>query len=256
MAERSTTETGDRPRPSVTAICGPSGAGKTTLVSGVARLLGDATMVSHDAYYKDRVNYPTYRQEGTPPGECYARWLREGADPDLFVGIPRFAEDLQRLLAGHVVHMPESMADFFPADWRTARPARFVVIEDIWGRERREMASLIDWVVRIDVPLDICLCRKILRDVEQGWDAIGIVKWYLHVDDFGAEYADGAWDSGGVGAHGMCQRLATVSADLVVDGNRSPGELAVEVAGWIRSQGKRDSERRSGTPLARKTERT
>ena len=215
----------------VIGICGPSGSGKTTLVQKVVDLLDDATMLSIDAYHKIAQRYPTYRKEGTPAQACYGRWLKEGADPNLFISIPKQVEDLQTLKAGQEVHIPESMKDFFPEEWHVARPARFIVMEDMWGRERQEIASLLDLVVFLNTPLDIALCRKILRDAEQGWNPTSVVKWYLHVEDLHAGYADGTQETGGIGAHYIYERMLQVAqtADLVLDGMKDPDQLASEV---------------------------
>lgn len=220
----------------VVAICGPSGAGKTTLVRNVVERLEDATMLSVDAYHKDAQRYPTYRRQGTPAAACYRRWLQEGADPNLFVRIPQQVQDLQDLKAGKEVHIPESMADFFPEEWQVARPARVIVMEDMWGRQRQEIAALLDLVVFLDTPLDVALCRKISRDTERGWDPARIVQWYLHVSDLHAGYADGTQEAGGIGAHYIYRRMQEVAptADLVLDGMKDPEQLASEVIEVIR----------------------
>jgi hypothetical protein len=46
-------------------------------------------------------------------------------------------------------------------------PSEFIVIEEPMGRERAEMASLIDFVAVIETPLEIALTRRLLRDIDQ-----------------------------------------------------------------------------------------
>ena len=69
----------------VIAVTGTSGAGKTTLVRAVARLLGDAPTLFFDDYEAT----PTYPQDWTA-------WWRAGGDPNA-VKTPRLAADLRAL---------------------------------------------------------------------------------------------------------------------------------------------------------------
>ena len=144
--------------------------------------------------------------------------------------MPQQVKDLQTLKSGQEVSIPESMADFFPKEWHVARPARFIVMEDMWGRERREIADLLDLVIFLNTPLDVALCRKLLRDADRGWNPTSVAKWYLHVEDLHAGYADGTQETGGIGAHFIYERMMQVSqtADIVLDGMKKPDQLAQE----------------------------
>ena len=44
--------------------------------------------------------------------------------------------------------------------------ARFIVMEEPFGRERAKMNELIDFVACITLPLEVALARRLLRDVE------------------------------------------------------------------------------------------
>src|SRR5262245_57435169 len=129
----------------VIAIAGASGAGKTTLVKKVAALLREAVTF----YFDDYSEYP-------PDVD---RWLQEGADLKMWE-TPRLTEDLRRLKFGTPLVLSEPARFHREAISETKpkgilEPARFIVIEEPFGRERPGMDTLIDFVVGLDTPLDV-----------------------------------------------------------------------------------------------------
>lgn len=126
----------------VIALVGTSGAGKSTLMKGLIEVLGDASCLSFDDYL-DSSTYPPVVQ-----------WLKDGADPDRFL-TPDFVRDVQRLKKGEAIINPMTKKE--------VRPARFLVLEEHFGRERELMRDVIDLVILIDIPLEIAHARKILR---------------------------------------------------------------------------------------------
>jgi hypothetical protein len=52
-----------------------------------------------------------------------------------------------------------------PADKGEVRPAKFIVLEEPSGRARAGLRALIDFVVLLDLPLEIALARKVVDDV-------------------------------------------------------------------------------------------
>ncbi len=150
----------DHPESFVIAVSGPSGAGKTTLVSRLVADLSPATSLSYDHYYRSVAAW-----------ECnYTAWVQQGCDPNHFISIPRLVEDLRALRAGTVVTSPRD---------EVLVPAPIIVLEEPWGRQRCELAPLIDFVVHIDLPLDVSLARRLLRDADHGRDPLAFVRAYL-----------------------------------------------------------------------------
>lgn len=198
---------GDGRRAFVVAVSGTSGAGKSTIIEGLAARLGEAT----------RLHFDEYLVLGNDVGEIVA-WLAEGADPDR-VETPELAADLARLVAGQPVARPGGGA--------AIRPAPFIIIEEPFGRARREIAPLIDFAVHLDVPLEIALGRRLLRAIHA-----------LPIADPPGGHAELVADIEGqllaflaIGreAYLAADRAARGAADLVLDGLQPPDALVVRL---------------------------
>jgi len=187
----------------VIAISGPSAAGKTTLVAKVATLLGNATTLSYDHYGAVADWHPSIRQ-----------WVEEGRDPNRWVSIPQLVEDVRALREGRAVVSPKS--------GQVVAPAGYIVMEEPWGRDRDELAPWIDFVAHIAIPLDIALCRKLLRESANP---------ALHFDPlvFAQEYLTER-----VGDFYQRQQQVSEHADFVVDGLQPPDELAEAIVAQVR----------------------
>jgi uridine kinase len=131
----------------VVAVSGMSGAGKTSVVRRAVELLGDAVALHFDDYKSVSTYPPDLRQ-----------WLEEGSDVDVW-RTPRLAADIRALLAGEPIVLPESGA--------SVEPAEVLVLEEPFGKMRREMTGLIDLAVHIDVPADVLLARRLLRRLDE-----------------------------------------------------------------------------------------
>jgi len=194
----------------VIAISGPSGAGKSTAVRNLITRLGDATALFFDDYEASSV-YPDM-----------AQWLADGADPNQFQ-TPRLSADLRALCVGTAIALPHS--------GEVVQPARMVVLEEPFGRERDEIADMIDFVVCIDLPLEIALARKLLRMLgfflaEQTAEAFA-----KHMQFFLPWYLESGRD-----LYATVQLRVLRHCDLIVDGMLPPDALADTIADAIRSR--------------------
>ncbi len=200
-------------RPFVVAIGGPSGSGKTALVRRVAALLGDATTL----FFDDYASVSTY------PTDIGA-WVRDGADPDAWK-TPRFAGDLTALRRGRPISPPDGGA-------RRAS-ARHIVVEEPFGRARREMREAIDLVAMIDLPLEVALARRIRRNIrpalDDGADGAACLQ---DLGRFLDAYLDHQMREGYLAAH----RVALASCDVTLDGLRPIEELAERVVRAVRAR--------------------
>ncbi len=184
----------------VIAVSGPSGAGKTTLAANLAAALAPSTQLSYDHYYRSVAAW-----------ECdYRQWVEQGCDPNQFNSIPPLVDDLRALRHGHTVTSPRN--EVIPA-------APIIIIEEPWGRQRAELAPLIDYVVHIDIPLDVSLARRLFRDGQRGYDLFAYVRAYLEMP---------------LRSIYLQMQKGAASADLVLDGLLPEGDIVMAAVKHIR----------------------
>jgi uridine kinase len=191
----------------VIAVAGPVGAGKSTLVAGLASVLpGTAT-----------IHFDHYERMTEQPIEEIRRWAKDGADVDA-MPVPGLAEALHFLKQGRATIDPATHAEIAPAN--------FILFETQFGRRHTATGKLIDFLVWIDTPLDVALARKVRQfsagpGLRNAGEAQAFVQWL-------PEYLDNYLDLVG----GLLRRqrdTVRADADLVVDGELESGELVRQV---------------------------
>ncbi|HEX3109698.1 MAG TPA: hypothetical protein VHU41_11450 [Thermoanaerobaculia bacterium] len=177
----------------VVAITGVSGAGKSSVIRRSIELLGEGAALYFDDY-RETSEYPPDLME----------WVDRGLDVDEFK-TPQLAEDLRRMRAD-------------PA-------ATVILLEEPFGKMRREMAGLIDLAIHVDVPPDVLLARRLLRRIEEEGATTGKLESDLHYHLMTGRHID---------------RIASAAekrdADVVVDGTKSVDEIAEDVVRAIRQR--------------------
>jgi uridine kinase len=131
----------------VVAVSGVSGAGKTTIVKQLASEFDSPFLLFDD--HTDKNTYP----------QDMKHWLKSGSNLSL-ITTPQFVSSLESLIAKN--------------------SSRFIFIEEPFGKERDAMSSLIDYVVLLDPPMELCLVRIIKRHTKQvNSDSINSISNYL-----------------------------------------------------------------------------
>lgn len=192
----------------VVSVSAPVGGGKTTLVQGLARSLGDATAIHFD-------NYETLSEH--PPDDI-RRWMRDGAGIDEFV-IDELPEHLTLLKSGTPVTDPTGVF---------IEPAEHVIFETPFARQHRATGALIDLAIWIDTPLDIALARnlgELERQPGMRRDLTGWLGPYLD------SYLDFVRD-----LLIMQQEVVGAAADLVLDGLVKPQAIVDRATREVRAR--------------------
>lgn len=132
----------------VVAVSGVSGAGKTTIVKQLAKLSNCPYLL-----FDDNTDTNTYPKD-------MISWLHNGADVSL-INTPKLTSSLYNL--------------------KSEDKSRFIFVEEPFGRERTVMSPLIDVVVLLDQPMELCLARIIRRHLESSQeDPIGSITKFLN----------------------------------------------------------------------------
>lgn len=143
----------------IIGIAGPSASGKSLLATTLVEELGSCqvTVISEDSYYRDRADL-------SYDARCKINFDHpEAFDHELFV------EHLVALQAGQCVEVPRY--DFTQharmKQTRTVGHHRIIVLEGILLFVDKPLRDLMDIRIFMDTPLDICLMRRLQRDIVQ-----------------------------------------------------------------------------------------
>ncbi|MCF2909246.1 hypothetical protein L1285_13035 [Pseudoalteromonas sp. DL2-H2.2] len=175
----------------VVAISGASGSGKTSLVNVLAARFGCPSVMFDD--YVDARSYP----------QNLRQWHADGADVSK-IKTPAMNEALEKCIA--------------------ARPV-YLFVEEPFGKARASIASLIDYVVLLDLPLAQCLSRVINRHfVLRQSDAPNALQDYLikYQDHLKEIYADTV-------SMARCKCDLSITQDLPIE------VCADKVVDWLQS---------------------
>jgi uridine kinase len=135
-------------------IAGRSGSGKTTLAHALATALGDAAVVSMDAYYRDLAHLdPTAREKWNFDAPEAIDW-----DP--------FVTDLRALHRGEAIRRP--VYDFAThtrrAEVEPVEARGVLIVEGLMVLHHPSVRVLLDTTVFLDVDEKTAVERRIARD--------------------------------------------------------------------------------------------
>jgi uridine kinase len=144
-------------RPLLIAIAGCSGSGKTTLARELATQL-DATLFPLDLYYRDLSQFPLdsrHKQNFDHP---------DSLESELIIA------HVRALSQGETIQRP--VYDFsrhtrVPGAFEPVIPTRVVLVEGILALHYAELLPLYDFSIYVNAPNEICLNRRIYRDMRE-----------------------------------------------------------------------------------------
>jgi uridine kinase len=144
-------------QPILIGIAGCSGSGKTTLARELAAQL-EATLFPLDLYYRDLAHFPLdsrHKQNFDHP---------ESLESELFI------EHIRALKQGLTIDRP--IYDFrthtrVAGGFDRIEPTRFVVVEGIMALHWPELCEIYDLSVYVHAPDELCLTRRIHRDIRE-----------------------------------------------------------------------------------------
>lgn len=144
-------------RPLVIGIAGCSGSGKTTLARELAIQL-DATLFPLDLYYRDLSHFPLdsrNKQNFDHPDSLESELIIEHVRA-LAEGLP-----IQRPVYDFAHHTR------VPNVFEPITPTRVVLVEGILALHYPELIPLYDFSIYVNAPNEICLNRRIYRDMRE-----------------------------------------------------------------------------------------
>ena len=157
------------PHPTLIAIAGCSGSGKTTLARELANQL-NATLFPLDLYYRDLSQFPLDTRD-----------KRNFDHPDALES-ELFIAHLRDLARGHAIQRP--VYDFktharVPDAFTTITPCPFLIVEGILALHYPELLPLYKFSVYVHAPHEVCLTRRIQRDIrERGRTEVSVREQY------------------------------------------------------------------------------
>ena len=144
-------------RPILLGIAGCSGSGKTTLARELASQL-EATIFPLDFYYCDLSHLPLESRD------------QQNFDHPDSMESTLLVEHLRRLSEGHTVRRP--IYDFshhtrVAGAFDSVAPSPIIIVEGILALHYPDLVPLYDFSVYVDAPNEICLNRRIYRDMRE-----------------------------------------------------------------------------------------
>ena len=147
-------------KPQIIAVVGASGSGKSTVVT---QLQNDpsisVSVIQVDQYYRDLSHITLSERD------------KVNFDHPDAIEFELLSEDLQSLKRGESIDVP--IYDFTihnrASETQHIEAKDIVILEGILALADTEIVTLVDKVVFIDTPLEVCLARRIKRDgLERG----------------------------------------------------------------------------------------
>lgn len=161
-------------KPIVIGVTGASGSGKSSVSRRILEIFSatDVLVLQQDFYYKDQTHLPFEERLKTNYDHPFA------FDNDLFI------DHIQQLIEGKTIKKPVyDYAQHTRSKEVIEQESRDVIIvEGILILEDERVRDLLDIKIYVDTDSDICLARRILRDIhERGRTIDSVINQYTEV---------------------------------------------------------------------------
>lgn len=157
-------------QPLIIGITGGSGSGKSFFLSQLVKALPfDCAVISQDNYYKSLEQQPLDVQ-GKPNFDTLES-----------IDFKRFESDVKSLMQGEVLRYKEYTYNNAQDEGGEVlvKPAPVIVIEGIFVFNSMFLYDLMNYRLFIDAPIDLCIERRIKRDLEErGYDKDNVLYQY------------------------------------------------------------------------------
>lgn len=189
----------------IIGISGISGAGKSTLTKALASQLDASSL-----YWDD------FDDISQSPND-YVDWFNRGKN---------YTEFNYSDLAKSLCDLKQGKSIMHPVTRKTIASTEYIVLDAPLGKAHAQTARYIDTFIHIDIPLDIALARRLIRDTSDNHlgkeDIVESLRQYLHRSRPLFE------------AEGMC--LISNTADYIVDGTQNVESQATSVLDFIKTR--------------------
>lgn len=161
-------------RPIVIGVSGASGSGKSSVSKRILDIFSEMSILvlQQDFYYKDQTHLP------------FEERLKTNYDHPLAFDNDLFIEHLEKLMKGETIDKP--VYDFANHTRSTEtihqEPRDVIIVEGILILDDKRVRNLLDIKIYVDTDSDICLARRILRDInERGRTVDSVINQYVEV---------------------------------------------------------------------------
>jgi len=193
----------------VIGISSPSGGGKTTLVKKLSELIEDSVTIYFDDY-------------GDPFWDIanFEEWIKKGADLNQ-INATQLAIDLENLKIGKSVVSPKSK--------QVIQPKKFILFDTLVGKVHDETGKFIDYLVYIDVSLELALSRRLIRSPSEiSTKNLNLEKTREKIEQLNEYLEAYSSQTGPRQIYLAVQDQVKPSSDLVLNGEQNPDSLAVD----------------------------
>ncbi|MDF3047210.1 MAG: hypothetical protein K0R73_328 [Candidatus Midichloriaceae bacterium] len=187
--------------PHIIGVSGKTGAGKTTLCAMLIKQL-KATLIVWDDY-----------DDISEEPEDYIAWYYNGKDYTAFK---------RQALSKNLEDLKNNKETLHPVFNQILPVTQFIIFDAPLGRLHHETGKFIDTMIHIEVPLDVLLCRRLLRDFKDEnntKDLLDEIRFYL--EQSRPLYFDNELKS---------------TADLIIDGMLTPEQELAYVMRYLNNK--------------------